>query len=297
MNNRAPAACAVVVVSMLLGGIGLPSLAHARVTADQLRAHKGKVVWLKRSAGHWSEAKIVRVAPPRVYIEFLGSPPLPVAISDIVDLRVGSAPPAPAKPPGKRPTSTRSGPSSRPQPGTSPSSAPVATPRSVTLRWSRSPPPPRRAKPKTRHALGIERVEWFGVRWLAGFVSFEDSYSGDRRPLGVLAFELTAFGLRWKHLYWEILRIGGGDPFYFILGSILAYPISLDSAGKHELRVGAHLTASVLSGDAADVLGSSGALLYWSYNVWRNFTFHLGVMQHSYPPGLSVTFGFVTYAN
>lgn len=127
-------------------------------------------------------------------------------------------------------------------------------------------------------------VEWIGLRTHIGYLVDQEPFHGGSDPTASL--ELTLFGLHWRHVYWEILRGGGGYGLTGYWGTALGIPIRLHPNGRHELRVGVHLT--LLYGYWP---GGSGGYVAYHYRYKKNFSLHIGVMQYSYPTGVSLVMG------
>jgi len=126
------------------------------------------------------------------------------------------------------------------------------------------------------------RAEWIAIRGFAG--------GGADFDLGAayyLGAEFTAYTLRWESFYWELLRGGYGTaPIGFYYGTALGYPVHLDEAGEHELRLGVHVTAIYDS-----YPGLSGVQVAYLYRGLGAFTLEVGLLQFSYPPSGSLTLG------
>jgi hypothetical protein len=148
---------------------------------------------------------------------------------------------------------------------------------------------PRGPFPHTKPGQGADgkipyklRVEWIGARVAVGmWAGYFESW------LGWSAFgELTLFTLRWRHFYWEILRGGGGLPLIGYWGTALGYPFDLDDQGRHELRLGIHITLWY-----GYVPSASGVQLYYMYRPSHRLGLQIGLMQTSYPFTLALTVG------
>lgn len=127
-------------------------------------------------------------------------------------------------------------------------------------------------------------VEWVGLRTHVGYLVGWSLMGDGGTPTASL--ELTLFGLHWRHFYWEILRGGGGYGLLGYWGTALGVPVRLAPNGRHELRIGVHLT--MLLGYYP---GPSGAYVAYHYRVQKRFSLHIGVMQYSYPTGVGIVMG------
>lgn len=131
------------------------------------------------------------------------------------------------------------------------------------------------------------RMEWVGLRLASGlsraFSIWEGSVSGWKSHF---AFELTLFSVRYRELYVEGLRVGYGvlGPFW---GAGIGYAATLDAAGRHELRIGLHLT--LWWGFLPNL---SGLQITYVMRTSRWFAFEIGVQQTSFPFSVSLTAGF-----
>ncbi len=275
-ERRGPLGIGLVLgVGLIVGAVAWPGPgAQAQVAAPELVQLRDKVVILERKDGRWLEARILKVQGADVVVQLEDGTTgrIPIAVLARVRRKTPTRPvlrrlpPRPQANPDELPS--LSGPGYRPPP-----TAPGAG--ATTLH--------RRHRPSFY-------VEWIGLRTLVGFGAMRDDYRGDvpgGPVMGMIHLELVAFALHWKYFYWEILRGGGGEPFLGHVGTAMAYPIRLGQSGEHELRIGAHLTL-----ERGYKPGASGAYLVWSYRPFAHFGFHLGLMQHSWPAGLSVVFGF-----
>jgi len=125
-------------------------------------------------------------------------------------------------------------------------------------------------------------VEWFGARGAIGAGAL--LYRGI--PLWGMA-EISLFTLVWKHFYIECLRIGSGIPNIFYWGTALGFPWHIGGGRKHQLRFGVHLTLQIGYWPAP-----SGVQIYYILRLRKHFALQFGLMQYSYPPGGTFTFGF-----
>jgi hypothetical protein len=135
-------------------------------------------------------------------------------------------------------------------------------------------------------------VEYIGLRIAAGGIANPNEFYMEPAMGG---FDVTLFTLHWRHFYWEVFR--GVFTFPFLgVGGAIGIPIRLDSAGRHELRVGAHLTVNLTSlweeSSNDSFLGTSGVQIYYQYRMAKYFAFHIGFQQYSYPFALALIFGF-----
>ncbi len=131
------------------------------------------------------------------------------------------------------------------------------------------------------------RVEWLGIRMVSGVGYTKDFLFGDSSGWGnVLGGELVLFTLKWPHVYWELLRGGGGrltGPYW---GTAVGYNARLDDRGRHQLRVGAHFTFYY-----GWLPWSSGLQVLYVLRVHRWLAFEVGVQQYSFPFAVGVTLG------
>ncbi|MFH2010289.1 MAG: hypothetical protein ABI333_27065 [bacterium] len=242
------------VLLWLAGSFGLATGARAEVSAQEVAAHKGRVVGLERLDGQWVLAKILRVDDEEVVVELEDGTVGSIRLDILA--RVHTSFPA-AQAPAKTPER--------------------ASPTSLA-RTVREFGAPYVYAPKHEN-----RVEWIGVRGLVGFLKNESHGGALELAAGA---EVTAFVLHTKYFYWEALRLGGIKPLKFIHGTAMGIPIHLDQHERHELRIGAHLTFS-------DIVwpGLSGAALYYQYRAAKRLGLQLGILQHSSPLGFTITFG------
>ncbi len=178
----------------------------------------------------------------------------------------------------------------------------------------------RAAAPKPRGPHRAFRVEWITVRAYAGVMALASVSEGDEHtgyhlsPGGHLGVSLSLFTLRWTHVYWEMVRVGvgartyrverdqddlldysevGGEPLSdrrfaaeLIWGSAVGYPIALDAAGHHELRLGVHFTCMQTKWPSY-----SGFQLVYQYRARSGVRIQLGLLQTTAPFGVVALLG------
>ncbi len=127
------------------------------------------------------------------------------------------------------------------------------------------------------------RVEWIGARFAVGLWS--ELYPGIP-PYCAVFGELLLFTLRWRHFYWETVRVGGGVPMLWHWGTAVGYPFELDDEGRHELRLGVHLTMYF-----GFFPSMSGLQLYYLYRPSGRLSLRIGLMQTSLPFTVTLTLG------
>lgn len=116
---------------------------------------------------------------------------------------------------------------------------------------------------------------------------FFDSQAGHPREWWLnIGGEVALFTLRWKHVYWEILRGGCLWALMPYWGSAIGYPFRFDSRGRHELRVGAHL--SMWLGMFPSM---SGVQIHYVLRLHRWFALQFGIQQFSWPFSLVANVG------
>ena len=122
---------------------------------------------------------------------------------------------------------------------------------------------------------GFERRASSGLRAIVGGVS--DGFVGGA--------ELSLVAIRWKHLYWETLRVGGVSLAGAVWGTALYYPFDIGDGGAHELRTGLHLTF-----DGGAPMPPGLALSY----LWRfgeHWGLDTGLLQIGVPFGVALVSG------
>jgi tetratricopeptide (TPR) repeat protein len=101
----------------------------------------------------------------------------------------------------------------------------------------------------------------------------------------IVGAELNLLAIRWKHLYWETVRVGGVSLAGPIFGTALYYPWDLGDGGVHELRTGLHLT----------FVGGSpmppGLGLSYLWHATEHWGLDIGLMQISAPFGVGLISG------
>lgn len=124
------------------------------------------------------------------------------------------------------------------------------------------------------------KVEWIALHaWLGGIQTIDAP--SERAAVG--GAELVLFTPTWRHVYWEILRIGGGWPFMGWLGTAVGLRVRLDRALRHELRIGVHVTFALFNLYLVPGPTESGLQVRYLWRRPSGVTLHVGLMQLSFP--------------
>jgi len=159
--------------------------------------------------------------------------------------------------------------------------------------------PPTRPASTVRRAAPLRSLptakKRFHVEWLTLFAfggggtfgwGFEVGSDEDRYIVG--GAELGLFSFVWRHAYFDMLRLSGGVPYLFYLGTGFGVRGVLDSADKYELRLGLHVTCPYMFMFMPTMSGLDLKLLI---RVGSKTRVHLGLKVFAFPPSAAAGVG------
>ncbi|MDP6944464.1 MAG: hypothetical protein QF464_09970, partial [Myxococcota bacterium] len=130
---------------------------------------------------------------------------------------------------------------------------------------------------------GSSEVEWFGVRLMGGVsTGTSELFGADDEFRTAIHGEIVFATMLWKHIYWDIARIGTGVPLVFTWGMAAGYR---NRWGVHEVRAGLHITNYII------LPTLSGVEAAYLYDVAGGMKLELGARLMAWPTTIVATAG------
>lgn len=129
-------------------------------------------------------------------------------------------------------------------------------------------------------------MEYVGIRAYVGGILFPVASEG----LAVIGAELSLITLRWQYIYLEAARIGVGVPLEggeaaVVWGTAVGVRYVFEGSGRHEIRLGVHLTA------VRYYPSFSGMMFSYLLRARSGVAVEVSLFQTSFPFGGGVMLG------